>query len=248
MPVHLIIRENNKDKRVKLTSRPVVLGRSSKTHIQIQDQMCSGKHCAFKLTEQFKVLVKDLESTNGTYLNDCQIMDSHLMLDDIIKIGQCEIFIDHAGLSPKEKAILTRDEPTAQIKFVDLPSNQKVLKPSQVVRARQQAEGSPDTQKVKPQAPKKFFPDAANEKKEASSNSDNSSSPKSSLKDRIAAKGKKINEKKPSDNPGISNERQIDLEESSGDTQFIKLDDSTSSGKKKDKQSFASKIKKAFKK
>lgn len=260
MPVHLIIRENNQDKRVKLTSRPLVLGRSSKTHIQIQDQMCSGKHCAFKLSEQFKVLVKDLESTNGTYLNDCQIMDSHLMLDDVIKIGSCEIFIDHAGLSPKEKAILTRDEPTAQIKFVDLPSNKNTLRPSQVVRAKQQAaREEKNSQKPKSQSPKKFFPDsneakppvinkptAAPEKEPAKKTEETST--KSSLKDRIAARGKKISQEKTTNEGKVSNERQIDLEESSGDTQFIKLDDSTNSGKKKDKVSFASKIKKAFKK
>ncbi|GEM_PF-598958 len=252
MPVHLIIRENNQDKRVKLTSRPLVLGRSSKTHIQIEDQMCSGKHCAFKLTDQFKVLVKDLESTNGTYLNDCQIMDSHLMLDDILKIGECEIFIDHAGLSPKEKAFLTRDEPTAQIKFVDLPSNKKVVKPSQVVRAKQKAQQSQKPQVSK--SPKKFFPDsdqakaASTPKKPVESQSTDNTNTKSSLKDRIAAKGKKISQKKPESNTGVSNERQIDLEESSGETQFIKLDDSTTPGKKKEKQSFASKIKKAFKK
>ena len=240
MPVLLIIRENDEERSVKLTSQPLVLGRSSKCHIQIQDQMCSGKHCAFKLNQQFRVLVKDLESTNGTYLNECQIMDTHLMLDDVIKIGECEIFIDRSELSPKEKAALTRDEPTQQIKFVDLPSNKKVLKPSQVVRAKQ-------AQQEKKVAPKKEAPP---EKKQVIKKSEaETKTGTSSLKDRIAAKGKNLKDKKPEPQTPPSNERQIDLEESSGDTQFIKIDrPSLSSKKGKEKSSFASKIKKAFKK
>lgn len=243
MPVLLVIRENDEEKRVKLTAQPLILGRSSKSHIQIQDQMCSGKHCAFKLNQQFRVLVKDLESTNGTYLNDCQIMDSHLMLDDIIKIGNCEIFIDRSELSPKEKAILTRDEPTAQIKFVDLPSKKKVVKPSQVVRAKQQAAKSSQSKA----SPKKFFP----EKEEAKTVVAKIKSPETpikkeetntGLKERLAKKGKSL--KKGDASLDVSNERQIDLEESSGDTKLIKLDKGT--GKKK--TSLASKIKKAFKK
>ncbi len=251
MPVLLIVKENGEERSFKLTSQPLVLGRSSKCHIQIQDQMCSGKHCAFKLNQQFKVLVKDLESTNGTYLNDCQIMDSHLMLDDIIKIGNCEIYIERSELSPRERAILTRDEPTAQIKFMDLPSNNKALKPSQVVRAKQAGQ-TPRTS----QAPKKLFPEKPREAVPAPK--ENTKTPEEkvqksgtasvSLKERIAAKGKKFKDAQPATQIEPSNERQIDLEESSGDTQFIKIDKPSTTKGKKEKTSFASKLKKVFKK
>ncbi|WP_044557730.1 FHA domain-containing protein [Halobacteriovorax marinus] len=264
MAVLLIIREENEERRVKLTAQPLILGRSSKCHVQIKDQMCSGKHCAFKLNQQFKVLVKDLESTNGTYLNDCQIMDTHLMLDDVLKIGNCEIFIDRSELSPKEKAILTRDEPTAQIKFMDLPSSQRTVKPSQVVRAKQQAQqGAKPGSKPVPKAPKKFFPESEEKtmvakkpvpkqepvKKPQAPEGTNTNT-NTSLKERLAQKAKNLNQKKSAPQVEVSNERQIDLEESSGDTQFIQLDkgDKSSPGDKKKKSSLASKLKKVFKK
>jgi pSer/pThr/pTyr-binding forkhead associated (FHA) protein len=237
MAIVLIIQDGDNSSRIKLTSRPIIVGRSSKCDIKINDDMCSGKHCAFKLNANFKVLAKDLESTNGTYLNDGKIMDTHLMLDDVLKIGSCEIFIDRSELSPKEKQTLTRDEPTAHIKFVSLPTERKKVKPSQVIRARRESQtpnlGSAPQNK---EALKKDTPSIKpNEEQPPKKKQVNTQT--MSLKERIAAKGKNLGKSsvEVSENPS---ERQIDLEESSGATKMIKLD----------KPSLRSKLKKVFKK
>ncbi|WP_127715627.1 FHA domain-containing protein [Halobacteriovorax sp. HLS] len=226
MPIVLIIREGETIRKAKLTSRPLLLGRSSKCAVQIADGMCSGQHCAFIVNQQSRVLVKDLDSTNGTFLNDCKIMDSHLMIDDVIKIGECEIYIDPSELSPKEKKVLTRDEPTSQIKFVNLtPEKKKGIKPSEVVKARKEQEQQRQdaSHKEELERPKQLNREEA-------------------LKQRIANKVK--NRSTVSNTQvGLESERQIDLEESTGSTKMIKID-----RPKKSKKSLGSKIKGIFKK
>jgi pSer/pThr/pTyr-binding forkhead associated (FHA) protein len=240
MAIVLIIQDGDQVSKVKLTAKPVVFGRSSKCAVKINDGMCSGQHCAFVVNQHFRVLVKDLESTNGTFLNDCKIMDSHLMLDDVVKIGDCEIFIDPSELSPKEKKILTRDEPTSQIKFVNLPSERKTVKPSQVVRAKKLAQVEEEAKTVVQKvAPKQAKP--VQEKKEKPAALEKSREQKRI--ERLKEKAKKFGKGAGGDLPGIESERQIDLEESSGNTQMIKISKPT-----KKKKSLGSKIKGVFKK
>lgn len=234
MAIVLIIHDGDKSTKVKLTARPIIVGRSSKCAVKIDDGMCSGQHCAFVVGKDFRVLVKDLDSTNGTFVNDCKVMDTHLMLDDILKIGDCEISIERSDLSPKEKAALTRDEPTSHIKFMNLPSEKKKsIKPSQVVRANnKKAEEDGKTIVQKSQT-------AASDSTASISNDPNR---KEKIKKRIA----KIST--PSTTT-IESERQIDLEESSGKTKMIQIDTNLKKKKKKKKkESFGSKIKNVFKK
>jgi pSer/pThr/pTyr-binding forkhead associated (FHA) protein len=148
MAIVLIIREGGTTKKVRLTSKPLIAGRSSKSPLQINDGLCSGQHCAFVINKDSRVLVKDLESTNGTFLNDCKIMDSHIMLDDVIKIGECEISIDRDELTTKEKKQLTRDEPTSRIKFVNLDPSKKNIKPSEALRAKKEALAKAEKEKA----------------------------------------------------------------------------------------------------
>lgn len=193
MAIVLKIREDGKTRRARLTSRPLVAGRSSKCPLRINDALCSGQHCAFVINKGFRVLVKDLESTNGTFLNDCKIMDSHLMLDDVITIGDCEISIDPNELSPKEKRLLTRDEPTSRIKFVSLTPESK--KPSQILKEKNEI-------KEKSEKPKELSREEV-------------------IKNRVTLKAKNL--KKPKEVESPMSERTIDLEESSGSTKMIKI-------------------------
>ncbi|OUR92874.1 hypothetical protein A9Q84_20395 [Halobacteriovorax marinus] len=245
MAIVLIIQDGDQTSRIKLTSRPITIGRSSKCDIKIDDDMCSGKHCALKINANSIVLVKDLESTNGTFLNDGKIMDTHLMLDDLLKIGNCEITIDRSELSPKEKIALTRDEPTAHIKFVSLTPEKKKVRPSQVIRAKKEAQAPNISPKISKPALKKEKQEIKPDPKTSNTETE-SKTGTMSLKDRIAAKGKKISKGKSVAVTENLSERQIDLEESSGATKLIKLE-KPSTGKT-GKSSIKSKIKNVFKK
>jgi diguanylate cyclase (GGDEF)-like protein len=74
-------------KRIPLGELPVEAGRSTKCHIAIDHESVSRKHAAIWWTGK-GYRVKDLGSTNGTYVNDQQITDHSLQDGDQIKVGR----------------------------------------------------------------------------------------------------------------------------------------------------------------
>lgn len=65
----------------------MVIGRSSQAHIQIDHESVSRRH-AKVVCEKNKTEVLDLESTNGTYVNDDSINTRELRDGDMIKVGR----------------------------------------------------------------------------------------------------------------------------------------------------------------
>jgi two-component system cell cycle response regulator len=66
----------------------IVVGRSSKADIQIDQESVSRNHCKLINTGK-SIMVRDLGSTNGTYIND-ELVDEYVLRDgDLIKIGRC---------------------------------------------------------------------------------------------------------------------------------------------------------------
>jgi FHA domain len=77
--------------RVYLTLERTTLGRKPSNHIVLTDMAVSGDHCAFELTGLTDVVVFDLNSTNGTYINGSMIR-MHLLQDgDVMAIGKFKI-------------------------------------------------------------------------------------------------------------------------------------------------------------
>jgi hypothetical protein len=77
--------------RVYLTLERTTLGRKPHNHIVLTDMAISGEHCAFELTGLTDVVVFDLNSTNGTYINGAMVR-MHLLQDkDVIAIGKFKI-------------------------------------------------------------------------------------------------------------------------------------------------------------
>ena len=63
-----------------------ILGRGEDSDIIINDPEVSRKHSAIDIYEN-KFVIRDLESTNGTYLNDTRIKEDLLKEGDRIRIG-----------------------------------------------------------------------------------------------------------------------------------------------------------------
>jgi hypothetical protein len=77
--------------------RPLTIGRDAEAGIQILDRSASRFHC-----EIFPVggmwFVKDLDSKNGTYVNDEKLEDEELLrYGDVIKIGTTEIVFEQGS-------------------------------------------------------------------------------------------------------------------------------------------------------
>ncbi len=74
-------------RKYALDKAQVVVGRSSKSDIQIDQESISRNHCKF-VNGGKGVIVRDLGSTNGTYVND-ELVDEHpLKNGDLIKVGR----------------------------------------------------------------------------------------------------------------------------------------------------------------
>lgn len=67
-----------------------VIGRGSTVEIQIEDPYASGKHARL-VRQGGVVIVEDLGSTNGTFLNEEPLLGAQpLQLGDRIRIGDTE--------------------------------------------------------------------------------------------------------------------------------------------------------------
>jgi diguanylate cyclase (GGDEF)-like protein len=74
-------------KRISLASGDVEAGRSSGCQIPIDQESVSRRHARIWWTgSSFKV--KDLGSTNGTYVNDSQVSEQELRDGDLVKVGR----------------------------------------------------------------------------------------------------------------------------------------------------------------
>ena len=85
--------------------------------------MVSGKHLAVKINAESRVVMKDLDTTNGTYLNGNKIQESHLYIEDFIQIGKIRIKLDETEMSVNELKLHKRDFERTNVTFVPLGAN-----------------------------------------------------------------------------------------------------------------------------
>ena len=73
-------------RRFTLDGDELIIGRSSDAHIQIDRDSVSRRHARLSKTEG-GWLVQDLQSTNGSYVNDVPIREHKLTAGDQLKVG-----------------------------------------------------------------------------------------------------------------------------------------------------------------
>jgi len=66
---------------------PIELGRGQNVGLQIEDRWLSRRHCALDLDEAGTLVVRDLGSRHGTFVNGQQIVECRLAPGDELCIG-----------------------------------------------------------------------------------------------------------------------------------------------------------------
>lgn len=72
------------------------IGRNAENSLQLQDAVVSGEHAVLSfrpneyMPEMFDITIKDLGSTNGTYVNNAVVTEQKIKHGDSIKIGHHE--------------------------------------------------------------------------------------------------------------------------------------------------------------
>ena len=84
----VVIYGHDLGKKYNLDRDSFIIGRSSGADIRLEQEAVSRNHCKLVNTGD-SVIVRDLGSTNGTYVND-QLVDEYRLRDgDLLKIGRC---------------------------------------------------------------------------------------------------------------------------------------------------------------
>jgi pSer/pThr/pTyr-binding forkhead associated (FHA) protein len=91
------------------------IGRVEDNTFQIADPSISSRHCEVQLRGG-EIFIRDLNSTNGTFINDARITESVLKPGQILKLGQVELKLEVEGAAATSIAAPT---PAPAKKMVD---------------------------------------------------------------------------------------------------------------------------------
>ena|SRR5437868_6667034 len=72
------------------------IGRSSGAEFMLEAPLVSRLHCQLSATDE-AVQVKDLDSTNGTFVNGKRITSATLQAGDVLKVGRVDLRIYKTG-------------------------------------------------------------------------------------------------------------------------------------------------------
>lgn len=114
MDVQLVlIKSNGQQKAIPLPKSVTVLGRGTDSDLRIPIESCSRKQCQISLTGE-SLMLKDLGSSNGTYVNNQRIDETALNAGDRITIGPVVLTVQIDGKPAsitESKADLTSSGP-----------------------------------------------------------------------------------------------------------------------------------------
>ncbi|MBI4615028.1 MAG: PAS domain S-box protein [Planctomycetes bacterium] len=95
----------------------VVIGRGVNSTIQIFDQGLSRLHFAIEKREG-RFLLKDLESSNGTYLNGRRVREAVLRAGDIISSGETEFRLLDGTEASTTTVLVSKDEHNSTVDYI----------------------------------------------------------------------------------------------------------------------------------
>ena len=89
----------------ELKGEKTTMGRAEDNNFQIAEASVSSHHCEL-LRKGSDLLVRDLKSTNGTYVNGEQVTEATLKPGQILRLGQVEMRLETGtGLAPAKKPL-----------------------------------------------------------------------------------------------------------------------------------------------
>jgi pSer/pThr/pTyr-binding forkhead associated (FHA) protein len=96
----------------ELTADRITVGRAEDNTFAIPEASVSSHHCEL-LKRGGDYIVKDLNSTNGTYINDEQVKEANLKPGQVLRLGTVELRVeDTSAAAPTQKpASLTQAVP-----------------------------------------------------------------------------------------------------------------------------------------
>jgi len=94
----------------ELKADRTTVGRAEDNIFEIAEASISGHHCEI-LVRGSDVVVKDLHSTNGTFINGEPVTEAVLKPGQVLRLGQVEMRLEDGTAAPPKKAALTQAVP-----------------------------------------------------------------------------------------------------------------------------------------
>lgn len=85
--------EGSEDRVITLDQEENIIGRSTENAVTIDDPAASSRHCAI-LRKENSYTLRDLNSTNGTYLNGAQVTEVPLAPGDVLTVGSVRMTVE----------------------------------------------------------------------------------------------------------------------------------------------------------
>ncbi len=70
------------------------LGRATRADFVLDAALVSRLHCRLTVKTSGELEIEDLESTNGTYVNDKRVTKAPLAAGDLVKIGRVKLAVE----------------------------------------------------------------------------------------------------------------------------------------------------------
>ena len=90
----LVDTASGKDQAEWILTPPITVGRSPMANVPIGDPSISRRHCQFSLNSQGALMVRDLGSMNGTYVDDRRVTKAVLKPGDVVQIGAITLRVE----------------------------------------------------------------------------------------------------------------------------------------------------------
>ena len=127
----VVISEGFAGRSYELKNERTTIGRLEDNAFQIPDPTVSGHHCEIVLKgDQF--IVKDLGSTNGTFIDDQQITEAPIKPGQILRLGQVELRLEDEHTPPLQRKQTQKRSavPQGGIKTEELVGQTRVIRPA----------------------------------------------------------------------------------------------------------------------
>ena len=127
MPRLVVLSEGLTGRSHELKAEKTSVGRVEDNTFQIPDPSVSSHHCEI-LLRGVEVIIRDLDSTNGTFINGQQITEATLKPSQILRLGQIEVRLESEPGSgnAQQKRTLDHTQVVPQgIKFEELGQSAK---------------------------------------------------------------------------------------------------------------------------
>ncbi|MEL6497667.1 MAG: FHA domain-containing protein [Planctomycetota bacterium] len=82
----LVIRADGQSQEITIRQDRVIVGRDRSAHLRVPSRSVSRQHCEF-VVEDGAVVLRDLGSSNGTFVNRERVQESELNPGDLVSVG-----------------------------------------------------------------------------------------------------------------------------------------------------------------